>query len=395
MKFIDMNTPKTAVGMSNIGCKEATPDGGVATTTKKVRRALFLFASDRMNGAERITRILARQAASSRLFDHVHCFVLHDSRTGTLEQLLEAGNVSLHYTGARTQTGGMIACIRMLVRDEYAFVFSSQARLNAMSSALRGLGLLQTQRLVTRESTMIFDRDFGWRTRLVAPMYRLYGWQDLIVCQSDRMRDSLCANTRGLDRKCIVLPNPVDVEQIRLDAQIEPPAPILQVPSDRVKVVWCGRLVPVKAPHRALATLRALHGLGYSRSHLVMIGSGPLELDLRKAAVAMNLSDYVTFVGFTPRPASVMARCDVGLLTSEIEGFPNVVLEMLAAGVRGVATTDCAGGLAQLAHVSVAPSMDPGVLAQTLVDLLKRLKQPGSEGCTFPTPKSYLEALEA
>ncbi len=77
-----------------------------------------------------------------------------------------------------------------------------------------------------------------------------------------------------------------------------------------------------------------------------------------------------SLLGHVNDPPSVMAQCWLGLLTSESEGFRNVVLEMLASGVRSVVTTDCADGLAVLPGVRVADAKTANSLAQALFPLL-------------------------
>jgi hypothetical protein len=48
-----------------------------------------------------------------------------------------------------------------------------------------------------------------------------------------------------------------------------------------------------------------------------------------------------------------MAAAHLGLLTSVREGFANVLLEMMGAGVRHIVTTPCAGDLDTLNGVDV------------------------------------------
>jgi glycosyltransferase involved in cell wall biosynthesis len=336
-----------------------------------MKQALFLFSTDRMGGAERVTRGLAREAALSGLFDRVHCFVLCLSRSGTLDELASLGNVSLHYTERGSQFRGIPSCIRFLSSQEFEFVFSSHALLNALCSALRGGGLLRARRLVTRESTNIFERDFGWRTPLVRALYVLYGFQDAVICQTTRMMESLRRATGGrFSEKCHVLMNPIDLQQIAADVSLREPR-LDVLPKETTKIVWCGRMIPEKAPLRAIQTLERLRQLGQVDAHLIMIGNGPLEGEVRSFIEQRELGGCVTFMGHVARPVSIMRACRYGLITSDQEGFPNVLLEMLAAGVNGVVTTDCAGDLEGLPGVHVAMDKEPDALAKKLFECVR------------------------
>jgi glycosyltransferase involved in cell wall biosynthesis len=102
-----------------------------------------------------------------------------------------------------------------------------------------------------------------------------------------------------------------------------------------------GRLVPEK-DH--LTFLRVLHRLRQIRSdvHGVIVGDGPLRNQLEAAAAQMGLTDAVSFLGERDDARTLMAGFDTFLLTSTIEGFPNVVLEAAFLGVPAVASR--AGG---------------------------------------------------
>lgn len=333
----------------------------------EVRRALFLFPSDRMGGAERITRTMAVEAARSGAFDTIDCFILCRARSGTLDGLEQFDNVKLHYTLAKNEGGGIFGLLRILARRRYDLVFSSLIHLNAVCSAARWIGLLRTSRLVSRESTMMFERTFKGLGRFYPVLYRLYGKQDLIICQTDRMKESLDANTHHRLRHLLtVIPNPIDTERIADGLRMPPPATLTALPANKTLIAWCGRLLDVKNPQRAVDVLKALHGRGATHMHLIFIGDGPLREVTENYARQSGLGEHVTFTDYLANPIPAFKLCKIGLLTSDIEGFPNVFLEMLASGIYGIATTDCAGGLDRIPSVHVAKASTAEALADTL-----------------------------
>jgi glycosyltransferase involved in cell wall biosynthesis len=320
-----------------------------------------------MGGAEQIVRTIAREAARCLQFDHIDVCVLCWSRTGTLDDLEALGNVTLNYRGAKSIFTSVFPCVRVLVGSDYDLVVSSNTLINAVASGLRRLRLLKTRQLVARESSQIFDRNFGVRSTFIRALYRAYGSQDLIVCQTQRMLQTLNESTGSrLQHLLKVIPNPIDFNRIEAGRSAAPPVSVATIPRERTKIVWCGRLSPVKYPLRAVETLCATHDLGRADMHLVMIGEGPLRGEVEGTAKRLGLEDFVTLVGQQANPISTMACCDLGLLTSNREGFPNVILEMLAAGVKTVVTTDCAGGLREIPGV-VAVEPDATALAAALV----------------------------
>lgn len=347
-----------------------------------------------MGGAERVTRTLAREAARSGQFDGVDVFVLCWSRSGTLDTLESENGIRLHYTGAASERGGIAPLFNFLRRGNWRLVFSSSTHLNAFASLMRRLLLLRTERLVSRESTVMFDRDLGWRGPLLRALYMFYGAQDLVVCQTDRMLASLSAATRGrLDGLLTTVPNPIDYDRIK-QGNLELQLPVIaKIPSDRKRIVWCGRLSPVKAPLRAIDVLRCLHQRGQTNAHLVIIGDGPLHSEMVARISDVGLEAFVTFTGYQSNPFAAMAGAKAGLVTSDVEGFPNVILEMLAAGIPAIVTTDCAGGLVDIAGVKVVPVACSDDLAAKLQGILRSGAERGMALPTQFTPQYFFERI--
>jgi len=107
-------------------------------------------------------------------------------------------------------------------------------------------------------------------------------------------------------------------------------------------VLAVGRL----ATQKDFATL--LRAFALARQHralrLLILGEGPLRDDLANLARNLGLSPHdVSMPGFVSNPLPYMARCAAFALSSRFEGFPNVLVEALAAGARIVAT-QCPSG---------------------------------------------------
>jgi glycosyltransferase involved in cell wall biosynthesis len=85
---------------------------------------------------------------------------------------------------------------------------------------------------------------------------------------------------------------------------------------------------------QAFAIVRQTH----TTAHLLVIGSGALESELRAQASALGLDRAVHFLGSSPAPVSLVKHCDVCVLTSESEGLSNAILEYLACGKPTVCT---------------------------------------------------------
>jgi len=106
---------------------------------------------------------------------------------------------------------------------------------------------------------------------------------------------------------------------------------------DDIAIGFVGRLVPQKD---IITLIRgfALFAATFPRTKLVIVGSGPLEEQLREEATALGISPRVVWAGFCDNITTVMRAFDIFALTSAYEGLGLVLLEAMASGLPVVAT---------------------------------------------------------
>jgi glycosyltransferase involved in cell wall biosynthesis len=176
------------------------------------------------------------------------------------------------------------------------------------------------------------------RTHLNRALWqKLYRWfyrnHDEVICQSRYMRDDLVENYRYPVSRTRVINNPVDVDRI-LSLAMQPAA-LPAIEANSVVLVAAGRLDPEKG-FDLLIDAFAL--LDRAELHLVILGEGPLEADLKRRAKTSGADERIHFAGFQANPFAWFARANAFVLSSHYEGFPNVVLEALACGTPVIAT---------------------------------------------------------
>jgi glycosyltransferase involved in cell wall biosynthesis len=103
-----------------------------------------------------------------------------------------------------------------------------------------------------------------------------------------------------------------------------------------------GRLEHLKGFDILIESFYALH-----QHHpdwvLVIAGSGELKDELERMALERGISDKTRFPGIITDMAGHLQGVDIFVLSSRFEGFPNVLVEAMAAGVA-VVSTDCKSG---------------------------------------------------
>ena len=84
--------------------------------------------------------------------------------------------------------------------------------------------------------------------------------------------------------------------------------------------------------------------------HFVLGGGGPLRSEVERIVAQARIPSRVHILGQIQNPAATLRALDIFLLTSRLEGLPNVLIEAQAVGVPVVTTP--AGGAAE--------ALDPG-----------------------------------
>ena len=138
-------------------------------------------------------------------------------------------------------------------------------------------------------------------------------------------------------------------------------------------VIVVGNLIPYKG-HADLieAAGKVIHHVPDVRFIIVGEDRG-IRHDLEKKTDRMGMTEYIKFLGRRDDVPHLLAASDLSVLPSHEEGFSNVILESMAAGLPVVATS--AGGNGEGVEDGVTgwlvPPKDPDALAEKIMDLLR------------------------
>jgi glycosyltransferase involved in cell wall biosynthesis len=113
--------------------------------------------------------------------------------------------------------------------------------------------------------------------------------------------------------------------------------------------------------------------------HVVIVGDGPQQENLKKQIATLGIADRVTMAGRQNDVTTYMHAFDVFVLPSYAnEGVPQALLQAMAAGLPVIACP--VGGIPEctrgLASVTLVPPKDAAALADAMKDAVSRMPNP-------------------
>ena len=173
-----------------------------------------------------------------------------------------------------------------------------------------------------------------------------YKRADLILANSYAIQTDLIENFK-IKTPVRVVYNPVDLQLIKSNAAEEPE---FVFEKDIFHFITVGNLRKEK---NQLLLIQAFFILKNLPCKLLIVGAGVMEEELKQKVKDLGLIDKIVFCGFDKNPFKYVNRSDCFVLSSNVEGFPNVLIEALACG-KPVISTDCSSGPREL----LAPDTD-------------------------------------
>jgi len=194
-----------------------------------------------------------------------------------------------------------------------------------------------------------------------------------VLANSASVARSLGTDDRLSARRVVVIPNFVDEQAFvpPSDAQRAAWRRELALDDGALAIGIIASLLPIK-DHATLVRAVALLAPRWPTVRLVVVGHGPEHDALQALANELGIGGVVRFAGLRPQTPSFHFLFDISVLCSVSEGFPNSLVEAMAAG-RPIVATDVGGvrdAVREGENGLLVPARDPAALAAALTSLL-------------------------
>ena len=238
---------------------------------------------------------------------------------------------------------GMLGPLRGYLQEAKPdVVFSAEDHLNAVV-LLAAISIRSRAKISCSSRVTPFDTysstPFSKRW-VLKQLMRVVMWRaDALTCVSKDMVHQYRAVFRS--SRHVAVYNIVDDKRSREMMRESVDHPWLQNPGLHVMVA-AGRLAPWKGFADLIRAVKRLVEQGRD-VRLLLLGDGPLRAELQALIHELDLDGNVELLGYVANPLKYFARAKVFVLSSLVEGLPNVLVEAMMCGCTPV-STDCPTG---------------------------------------------------
>lgn len=298
------------------------------------KNIFFIVPSMRGGGSEKVISILANNLNRNKFRITLVLLIKDGVYLNDLKSDIKI--IDLNCIKARYSIYKLYKLIKEYQPD---IVFSTLGHLNLLLALLKYF-IGKEVKFIARESSIVsVNNKYNKFPKIFNFLYRkVYNNLDLIIAQSQYMKNDLINHFDVKEEKILVINNPIEHEKILALSKEDSCLDL-----SKKNLLNIGSLTRVKNQIALLDVINALD----STYHLTILGEGKLEEELKKEIKKLKLENKVTLKGFDLNPYKYLKDSTYLLISSKYEGFPNVALEAIACSTPVIAF-NAIGGLNEI-----------------------------------------------
>ena len=297
-------------------------------------KILFILPSLSAGGAERVISFVSQNIDAAK-FQPVLLVAGFEK-----DSVYEVNDVEVIYLNKPRILTALPAIIKQIKVLQPHIVLSSIAHVNQAMAMISPF--FKGTKFIGREATVLGQRKNEKKVRpwsLARLLPNGFKKLDAIICQSSDMADDMVENFNIPREKLHVINNPIsNLPDVKDASSNKTPR----------KFVTVGRLTEVKGHLRLLDILSKLkEAFTYT-----IIGDGHLKDAIFNKAASLGIANAIEHIPFTNQVNDFIAKNDLYLQGSYVEGFPNALLESCVVGTP-VLAFEAPGGTKEIVENGV------------------------------------------
>jgi len=300
------------------------------------KNILFIMHELSLGGAERVISNLVNNMSREQFNNELCLF----KKKGSLIKSLK-NDIIIYDLKAKRVATSIVTFVQLLIKKKPDIIFTSITHVNLLLSILIPFlrPFMRNTLFITREVNIPSIRaQHLKKSKKIDFFYRIFIHNyDYIIAQSNYMKKDIINSYGVSPTKIKVISNPLDITNIHQKTdQIE--TNNLFNDNSKINLVAVGNL----RKQKGFDTLLEIISLLDNEYHLNILGDGNQKEFLEQKIKELELQEKVTLHGMNTNPYKYMKAANLVVLSSQYEGFPNVILEANACG-KFVVTFQCPG----------------------------------------------------
>lgn len=341
---------------------------------------LFAIGSLGLGGAEKQMALLIKHL--DRLNFNCHLFALEP--IGPLMDCLRTTHLQVHSGGYFSEKSWLIKIfllirgqlrLQRLIRKIRPHIVHAYLPLTNFMASFAGR-ICKVPMIITSKRALGThqDRNRGWRIFDMAS----FRFSHSVTVNSKAVGEDTIRRDRGKAAKIRLIYNGLNLEElITTIANKREIREALHLEPNHKIVITVANLIPYKG-HSELLKAAAIVCRQISNSIFLLVGEDRgIQKHLERQALELGIGRDIIFLGQRKDIPVLMAASDISVLPSHEEGFSNVILESMAAGLPVVATRVGGNPEAIIDGQTgwLVPPGKPEELAIKIIDLLEDPKK--------------------